>query len=40
MTQTKINLGGEDWFYGEELLKTLKLGVISRSLHNKNTAPL
>ena len=26
MTQTKINLGGEDWFYGEELLKTLKTG--------------
>ena len=26
MMQTKINLGGEDWFYGEELLKTLKTG--------------
>ena len=42
MTKTTINLGGEDWFSGEELHKSLKTGedAIAFFAQQKNSTPI
>ncbi len=42
MTKTRINLGGEDWFSGEELYKTLKTSedAIAFFAQQKNSTPI